>query len=74
MFSHIYKLTSTQESNEKGTWYGWAIEREGMVADTSLYNHSKGFRNNITSGKIDTDRAGADEVLAGEQPKDDEAF
>lgn len=74
MFSHIYRLKSTQESNDKGTWYGWAIEREEMVADTLLYNQSKGFRNSITAGKIETDRAGADEVLAGEQPKDDESF
>jgi len=31
MFSSIYKLTTVPESNKKGSWFGWSIERIGFV-------------------------------------------
>ena len=28
-FSHIYKLKTTQLSNDKGTWFGWEVSKNG---------------------------------------------
>ena len=32
-FSHIYKLKTTQMSNDKGTWFGWEVSKVGPVTD-----------------------------------------
>jgi nicotinate-nucleotide adenylyltransferase len=29
MYSHLYRLSSQAESNDKGKWFGWEIERIG---------------------------------------------
>ena len=42
-FSHKYKLSSTLEKNEKGSWYGWNIELIGPVDNAHLYATAKDF-------------------------------
>lgn len=32
-YSHVYSLSTTIESNEKGSWYGWLIESGSLVTD-----------------------------------------
>ena len=36
MFSHIYSLSTTGESNTKGSWYGWNIQVLGQLNDQAL--------------------------------------
>ena len=36
MYSHVYNLKTVQQSNDKGTWFGWTIEKVGPVQDLSL--------------------------------------
>ena len=36
-FSHVYKLTTVQESNGKGQWIGWAINHAGPVTNQSTF-------------------------------------
>ena len=31
MYSHVYSLKTVQQSNDKGTWFGWNIEKVGPV-------------------------------------------
>jgi hypothetical protein len=31
MYSQMYKLSTVAESNDKGKWYGWEVERTGPV-------------------------------------------
>ena len=35
-YSHIYKLRTVQQSNDKGTWFGWDVSQVGPVKDLSL--------------------------------------
>ncbi len=42
-FSHKYKLSSTLEKNEKGSWYGWNIELVGPITNPQLYATGKDF-------------------------------
>ena len=49
-FSHIYKLKTTQMSNDKGTWFGWEVSKVGPVTDQSLYGQAKSFSENISKG------------------------
>ena len=49
-FSHIYKLKTTQMSNDKGTWFGWG--KVGPVTDKGLYDQAKAFSENISKGSV----------------------
>ena len=51
-FSHIYKLKTTQMSNDKGTWFGWEVSKNGPVTDQSLYSQAKSFSENISRGNV----------------------
>jgi len=51
-FSHIYKLKTTQLSNDKGTWFGWEVSKVGPVSDSSLYQQAKTFCENISKGNV----------------------
>lgn len=62
MFSQVYRLTTQQESNDKGKWYGWEIERVGSVEDMSVYRLAKEFASSVKSGDVQVkhqDEAGA---------------
>lgn len=43
MYSHIYLLTTRPESNTKGGWYGWSIERGPVIQDTPLLEAARGL-------------------------------
>ena len=51
-FSHIYKLKTTQMSNDKGTWFGWEVSKVGPITDASLYQQAKSFSENISKGAV----------------------
>jgi len=51
-FSHIYKLKTTQMSNDKGTWFGWEVSKVGPVTDKGLYDQAKSFSNSISKGAV----------------------
>ena len=51
-FSHIYKLKTTQMSNDKGTWFGWEVSKVGPVTDKGLYDQAKSFSENISKGSV----------------------
>jgi hypothetical protein len=52
MFSQLYRITTQQESNDKGKWYGWEIERIGPIEDSNLYLSAKAFAQSINSGEV----------------------
>ena len=51
-FSHIYKLKTTQMSNDKGTWFGWEVSKVGPVTEKGLYDQAKAFSENISRGNV----------------------
>ena len=40
-FSHQYLLRTTQQSNDKGTWFGWEVTKVGQVENADLYQQAK---------------------------------
>lgn len=52
MYSQIYRLTTQAESNDKGKWYGWEVERVGSVEDMNIYGAAKAFASSIGNGEI----------------------
>jgi len=52
MYSQLYRLTTAPESNDKGKWFGWEIERIGSVEDVGVYQEAKAFALSINSGEV----------------------
>jgi hypothetical protein len=46
-YSHVYNLSSVQQSNDKGTWFGWNVQKIGPVQDKSLYEAAKQFAGSV---------------------------
>ncbi len=51
-YSHIYKLSTVQMSNDKGTWFGWDVSKIGPVTDKGIYDMSKSFAESVGKGEI----------------------
>lgn len=52
MYSQVYRLTTAAESNDKGKWYGWEIERVGAVDSADIYQTCKAFAASINAGEV----------------------
>ena len=52
MFSQQYRLTVMSESNDRGKWHGWEIERIGSVEDAGVYQSAKAFAESIQAGQV----------------------
>jgi hypothetical protein len=52
MYSQVYRLTTVSESNDKGKWYGWEVERVGSVEDVGVYQTAKTFAQSIKAGDV----------------------
>ena len=51
-YSHIYKLKTVQQSNDKGTWFGWDVSRVGPISDSGIYKIAKDFGANVSKGEV----------------------
>ena len=52
-YSHIYKLSTVQMSNDKGTWFGWDVAKVGPVTDKTIYDMAKSFADSVGKGEIE---------------------
>lgn len=48
-FSHKYTLSCVQESNDRGTWFGWGINASGQVTEAEMpyYEAAKNFAEQV---------------------------
>ena len=54
VYSQLYRLTSMKESNDKGSWFGWEIERIGTIPDewAHVYTAAKQFADSVKQGEV----------------------
>ena len=52
-YSHIYNLSTVQMSNDKGTWFGWEVEKMGPVTDKAIYDMAKSFALSVGKGEVE---------------------
>ena len=52
-YSHIYRLSTVQMSNDKGTWFGWDVSKVGPVTDKGIYDMAKSFADSVGKGEIE---------------------
>ena len=51
-YSHIYNLSTVQMSNDKGTWFGWEVEKSGPVEDKNIYGMAKSFAQSVGKDEV----------------------
>ena len=51
-YSHIYNLSTVQMSNDKGTWFGWEVEKMGPVEDKNIYGMAKSFAQSVGKDEV----------------------
>ena len=66
-YSHVYNLSTVQQSNDKGTWFGWNVQKIGPVQDKGLYEAAKQFAGSVSTttvnhGETDTRSKDTDSV------------
>jgi hypothetical protein len=64
-YSHIYKLKTVQMSNDKGTWFGWDVEKVGPVTDKSIYDMAKSFAISVGKGEIEAKHSSDEPIKQG---------
>ena len=52
MYSQLYKLSTVAESNDKGKWFGWEVERTGPLESADIYNAAKAFAQSVGAGDV----------------------
>jgi hypothetical protein len=67
-YSHVYNLKTVEQSNDKGTWYGWTISKVGPVQDKNLYAAAKSFAESCKSGDVKTKHSEGESKSEDEVP------
>ena len=55
-YSHVYNLSTVQQSNDKGTWFGWNVAMIGPVQDENLYGAAKAFASSMRNVEVKHDK------------------
>jgi len=70
MLAQVYQATTTAESNDKGSWYGWDIKSAGLLEDQpdgiNVYNKAKALRTMFDQGAVVVDQSKAGDAGKGE--------
>ena len=51
-YSHIYRLKTVQQSNDKGPWSGWDVSKLDTIKDKGAYEIAKNFAERLSKGKV----------------------
>lgn len=68
MFSRTYRITTTPQSNDKGSWFGYDFKMVGEVAsDSAEYAEAKAFNHACKSGQTKVERKMETEAPSNEK-------
>lgn len=67
VYATMWKLTTSEETNDKGDFYNWAVERVGLVENRNLLIEAKSFRDSIMKGEV---KAQAETASNGSSSRD----
>jgi len=52
VYATMWKLTTTEESNDRGDWSNYQIEKVGLVSNRDLLLEAKAFRESVAAGEV----------------------
>ena len=67
-YSHIYNLKTVQQSNDKGTWFGWDVSKVGPVTEKGVYQIAKNFAEQNNKGLVKVKHGEAAEESESKSP------
>ena len=56
----MYNLKTVQQSNDKGTWFGWSVSKVGPIQDKNVYEAAKQFASTV--GSVEVKHGGDDKA------------
>ena len=73
-YSHVYNLKTVQQSNDKGTWFGWSVEKVGPVQDKDTYEAAKAFASTVATGAVEAKHGASETTSDTSKGKDEVPF
>ncbi|MEK9693802.1 MAG: hypothetical protein VW235_12815, partial [Rhodospirillaceae bacterium] len=67
----IYNVSSFKDKNDKGSWYGWKIEKDEFLNEEEIFNLASEFHDSIQKGKVVAgyeDEEGSSQEQSGDIP------
>lgn len=52
VFATLWKLTTVEETNDKGDFFNWSVEKVGTVESRDLLLEAKAFRESVQRGEV----------------------
>ena len=76
MMSHVYTLSTVEERNDKGSWFGWEVSKSHILDiklpdDASLFEMAVAFSKSVKAGEVKVKQEGDDHGHAAAAPVDD---
>ena len=72
VFATMWKLTTTEESNDQGSWNNYQVEKVGLVESRDLLLEAKAFRDSIMAGEVKAAPEASSDNGGGSRNGDDE--
>lgn len=77
MMSHIYTLSSVEERNDKGSWFGWEVQKDRVLNladpdDAAIFEMAVGFSKSIKAGEVKVKQEGEDAHTSSSKDLDDD--
>lgn len=65
MMSHIYTLSTVEERNDKGSWFGWEVSKDHVLdlnnqTDAGLFEMALAFSKSVKAGEVKVKQEGDD--------------
>jgi len=67
-FSHKYSMKTVQESNDRGTWFGWNISNLGPLSEDEMFYYEAAKDFATTVGDINLSNTGGSESTTEDAP------
>ena len=71
VYATMWKLTTTEESNDQGSWGNYQIEKVDLVKNRDLLLEAKAFRESVAAGEV---KAAPEETPPESQKKEDDSI
>ena len=52
VYATVWRISTTEESNDQGTWGNYQVAKEGLVNSRDLLMEAKAFRESIMAGEV----------------------
>ena len=64
----IYHLTTTKQTNSKGSWFGWVLDKKEFITDDNTFEMASDFNESIRKGLIKPKYDEESDQMSGDIP------